>query len=156
LLGIVQGLAPTTVVYQQVFGNLKCLEILLPGIVYYQNGYDEYKLNLAGISVLIQAALLLEELRLEFDQYPYKGLLLSFLQSFQLPCLQTLRLSSMLFLNLLCLVDFLSKYILTLKSIYFGLLSLQTGSWETVFLQIRGVLILDLLDMLGSFRRRDL
>jgi hypothetical protein len=79
LLGIVQGLAPTTVVYQQAFGNLKRLKILLLGIVYHQNGHDEYELNLARILALIQVAPLLEELRLEFDQYPYKALPPSFL-----------------------------------------------------------------------------
>jgi hypothetical protein len=132
------------------------MKILLPGIVCHQNGHHECELNLAGISALIQAAPLLQELTLEFDQYPYPALPPSFLASFQLPRLQTLRLSSMLFLNSLCLVDFFSKYALTLKSIHFGLLSLQTGSWETVFLHMRGVLTLDSLDMPGGFRIGDL
>jgi hypothetical protein len=155
LLGIVQGLAPTTVLYQQAFGNLKRLKILLPGIVCCQNGH-EWELNLAGISALIQAAPSLQELRLEFDQYPYPALPPSFLASFQLPRLQTLRLSSMLFLNPMCLVDFFSKHALTLKNIHFGLLSLQTGSWETVFLHMREALTLDSLEMPEGFRIGDL
>ena len=49
------------------------------------------------------------------------------------------------------MVDFLSKHALTLKRVHFGSLSLETGSWETVFTEMRGVLTLDSIYMPGAF-----
>ena len=50
---------------------------------------------------------------------------------------------------------FLSKHAITLKSVDFGNLSLETGSWKTVFIGMRHILILDSISIEGNFWRWD-
>jgi hypothetical protein len=70
LIGINQNLAPARLgIYQQAFGNLKRLKMLLPWIVHDEDGGYTNELNCAGILALIQSAPLLEELRLRVDMH---------------------------------------------------------------------------------------
>jgi hypothetical protein len=66
---------------------------------------------------LIQSALLLKELRLEFDIRSNDGLPSSFLRPLQISRLQILRLSTVLFQEPFCLVKFFSKHRATLKRV---------------------------------------
>jgi len=52
----------------------------------------------------------------------------NFLESLKLPSLRTLTLKSAEFEDPLCLIRFLSKHAISLKEVYFGTLTLQTGS----------------------------
>ena len=153
LIGIIQGLAPTRLrLYQQAFGTVKRLEILLPFIVNDEDDGYSYDINYAGISALIQSAPLLEELRLEFDMDSSEPLPSNFLGSLKLLSLRTLTLKSAEFEDPLCLIGFLSKHAISLKEVYFRTLTLQTGSWETVFIGMRDALTLDSISMAGDFR----
>jgi hypothetical protein len=65
--------------------------MLLPGFVRHE---EEYQLNYMGISALIQSALLLEELILDFDLTGFDALPANFLASLKLPRLRTLGLAT--------------------------------------------------------------
>jgi hypothetical protein len=154
LIGIIQSLAPGRLrLYQQAFGTLKRVQMLLPWIVYDEDiGREDQDLNCAGISALIRSAPLVEELRLEFDRYGAKPLPPNFLGSLKLPSLRALALESAVFEDSLCLIKFLSKHAISLKEVDFGTLTLQTGSWETVFIGMRDALTLHSISMVGEFR----
>jgi hypothetical protein len=127
LIGIIQGLSSARLrLYQQAFGTLKRLEMLLLFIIY--NKDYSYDLNFAEILALIQLALLLKELRIEFDIDNSKPLPLNFLGSLKLLSLQTLTLNLAEFEDPFCLIKFLSKHAISLKEVYFRTLTLQTGS----------------------------
>lgn len=146
LIGIIQGLdLAKQGLYQKAFRNLKCLEILLPMVVHHEdNGFlQTLELNHAGISVFIQSAPLLEELRLVFDISSQHALPSSFVDSLQIPNLHTLRLAAVLFQDPSCLVRFCSRHSATLKMVEFSELCLQTGSWETVYIGLRDILMLE-------------
>jgi F-box domain len=143
LIGIIQDLAPERLgIYQQSFRNLKKLRMLLPWVVYDQDG-GYTPLNCDGILALIQSAPRLEELILKFDMWGSESAASDFLGSLQLPNLQTVELDSMFFHEPSCLVEFLSKHADTLQKVHFGPLCLQTGSWENIFIKMRDVLALD-------------
>jgi hypothetical protein len=127
LIRIIQGLSYTRLrLYQQAFGTLKRLEMLLLFIIY--NEDYSYDLNFAKISALIQLALLLKELRIKFDIDSSKPLPPNFLGSLKLPSLQTLTLNLAEFEDPFCLIKFLSKHAISLKEVYFRTLTLQTRS----------------------------
>lgn len=149
LIGIIQGLTPTMhSLYGQAFGNVRRLNILLPGFL-----DTEDELNLSGISALIHSAPLLEELRLEFDTHSAKTLAPSFLASLKCPRLRTFELSWAVIRDPLCLVQFLVKHAASLKSVDFTTLTIRTGSWQTVFIGMRDSLTLESISMQGEFRQ---
>jgi hypothetical protein len=103
--------------------------MLLPGFVRHEGeDKDPYQLTYIGISALIQLALLLEELRLDFDLTCCDTLPANFLASLKLPRLQSLGLGLASFQDPSCLVEFLGKHAITLKRVDFENLSLETGS----------------------------
>lgn len=111
LRAVIQNLAPSrSNLYQQVFGSLKKLKILLPGSISEVGSYREAAMNFAGLSVLIQSSPLLEHLELEVDMLGYKTLPDEFLQSLILPKLQSIALDLLPFQSPIGLVEFFRKH----------------------------------------------
>jgi hypothetical protein len=91
--------------------------------IIYNEDYS-YNLNFAKILALIQLALLLEELKIEFNIDSNKPLPPNFLGSLKLSSLQTLTLNLAEFEDPFCLIKFFSKYAIFLKGVYFKTLTL--------------------------------
>jgi hypothetical protein len=130
------------VVYQQAFGSLKQLRLRLP-----LNDGSKYD----GLLTFIQSAKLLEELWLQF-KYQEEALTSNFLRSFKLSHLRILKLDLALIEDSLCLANFLGKHATSLKIISFRELGLETGSWETVFMEMRKLLSLSSVYIRGDFK----
>jgi hypothetical protein len=128
--------------YQQAFRRLRRLRIRLPL-------KDDPNYN--GLSIFIQSALLLEELWLQFNYQGEQALTSNFLRSLKLPRLRILRLDLALIEDSFCLVDFLGKHATSLKIISFRELELKTGSWETVFIEMKKLLTLSSIYIRGAF-----
>ncbi|KAH7418694.1 hypothetical protein BKA64DRAFT_635811 [Cadophora sp. MPI-SDFR-AT-0126] len=129
--------------YQQAFGRLRQLRIRLP---------LEVDANYNGLSMFIQSAQLLEELWLQFNFEGEQALTSNFLRSLKLPCLRILRLDLALIEDSFCLVDFLGRHATSLKTISFQELKLRTGSWETVFIEMKKLLTLSFVYIRGAFQ----
>lgn len=154
LIGILQGLNPAKQnLYQKAFGSLNYLKLVLPTVIYHEDGGfgQRHKLNYNGISALIWAAPLLNELQLVFDMPSQDALPSRFLKSLQIPRLRTLQLVTIAFQDPLCLARFFSKHATALKRVELSDLSLETGSWETVFTEMRDVLMLNSIILSGEF-----
>jgi hypothetical protein len=128
--------------YQQAFRRLRRLRIRLP---------LKHDSNDNGLSIFIQSALSLEELWLQFNYQGEQALTSNFLSSLKLPRLRTLRLDLALIEDSFCLVDFLGKHATSLKIISFRELKLKTGSWETVFIEMKKLLTLSSVYIRGAF-----
>ncbi|KAG9233588.1 hypothetical protein BJ875DRAFT_442100 [Amylocarpus encephaloides] len=128
--------------YQQAFGRLRQLRIRLPLKV--DSNYN-------GLSMFIQSAQLLEELWLQFNFQGEQALTSNFLRSLKLSRLRILRLDLALIEDSFCLVDFLGRHATSLKTISFRELELKTGSWETVFIEMKKLLTLSSVYIRGAF-----
>jgi hypothetical protein len=133
LRGVIQGLALSrSNLSRQVYGSLKRLKVELPGVYYERDG-----VNYAGISVLIQSAPLLEDLELEAETYSDQTVPDDFFQPLVLHNLQSLRLDLVCLQSSVGLIRFFRKHRSTLRKVDFESLLLETGSWETVVIEMR-------------------
>lgn len=123
LLSMIQSLTPIgRQLYQMTFRNLKHLHLKVSW-----SGSDYEDVNFDGLSMLIQSAQRLEGLSLNL--WPFTPTLpSSFLRSFEIPRLHTLKLWYATFQDPFELIHFLSKHALTLRAIEFCGLGLKKGS----------------------------
>lgn len=146
MISIIQGFTITRRgLYQQAFRRLRRLRIRLPLKV--DSNYN-------GLSTFIQSALLLEELWIQFNYQGEQALTSNFVRSLKLSRLRILRLDLVLIEDSLCLIDFLGKHATSLKIISFRELELKTGSWETVFIEMKKLLTLSSVYIRGAFETR--
>jgi hypothetical protein len=142
MISTIQGFTiERRILYQQAFRRLKRLRIRLP---LPSGSYD-------GLLIFIQSAPLLEELWLQFEFSMEQALTSNFLRSLKLSRLRILGLSFALIEDSFCLIDFLSKHSSSLKIISFRNLELKTGSWETVFIEMKKLLTLSSVYIRGDF-----
>jgi len=144
LLGIFHGLSPKKFrLYETAFRSVKILNLRLS---WWEP--DHNNINFEGISALIRSSPL-EELYLKMSTGA--ALPRSFLHSLELPCLKILKLTRVPFRKPSDLLQFLYKYSATLKIVEFRDLSLEKGSWVTVFTGMRNNLVLDRCSLRPTF-----
>ena len=155
LPAVIQSLTPSrSNLYQQAFGSLNKLKILLPGRIRDAGSHRKAAMNYAGLSVLIQSMPLLEHLELEADKVSYNTMSDEFLQSLVIPKLQSIALDLLPLQSPIGLVEFFREHASTLRQANLRSLLLETGTWEAVFSAMRKLLDLSSLELLDYDENR--